>query len=462
MAGTSIPQGLWVPPRVATLYVAASDALDRSRAQADFLCDGVADEVQINLALNALPVGVRGRVVLSEGDYVLASPIIIPNHDIVLEGQGWSTLINGNALLTNNHAIQLTGRSNCHLKNFSIRTSAGGGKTCHCIFAEDGCHDLRIENIYVEDSDSDAIHIEGTSTSRVQIFDCFIEGADNHGIHITPDALDQSFSFQIYNNHIQSCGVDGIHFSTCAGHHYHIIADNHIEVCANSGIQAAEWLMECEIIGNYIRANTFDGIQLLANCDNNLIENNYCNGNGAYGIVIAAASCSENRVKNNKLIGNVLGAIVDMGTFTQLPFIFVPVPEPGTVIGTHPATLLTDGLAVTDRIEVYIPQEFQELVRAHIVLVPGGTGNLRRSVTTNWGQVGSGETYNTDTDAIAAGQVAVTANWLELLDISSALNGPPPISVGDCVGIQFTRHADDVLDTVNANCYLLGVRIEYV
>jgi parallel beta-helix repeat protein len=442
-----------------TLVVAAIDSLYPERA--DYQCLGIADDVQINLALNTLPAQ-GGRIMFSEGQFVLTNPIIIPNNDIVLEGQGWSTFINGNNLLTGNHGIQVSGWDNCQIKNLKIRTQAGGGKVCHCIFAEDGCHDLRIENIYFEDSDSDAIHIEGTSTSRVQILNCFIEGADNHGIHITPDVLDQTASFQIYNNHIQSCGIDGIHFTTCAGHRYHIISENHIESCANSGIQAAEWLMECEIVGNYIRANTFDGIQFLANCDNNLIENNYCNSNGAYGIVIAAVTCSENRLKNNKLIGNTLGAIVDMGTLTQLPFIFVPVPEPGTVIGTHPATLLTDGLAVTDRIELYIPIEFQELVRAHVVLVPGGTGNLRRSVTTNWGMIGSGETYNANADAIAAGEIAVTANWLEQLDIRAAFNGPPPVAAGDAVGIEFTRHGNHANDTVNANCYLLGVRIEYV
>jgi parallel beta-helix repeat protein len=445
--------------RTATLIVAASDSLHRNMA--DYVCDQIADDIEINQALNALPAE-GGRVILLEGQYLLAAPIIIPDHDICLEGQSWATFINGNNLLTGNHAIQLTSKSNCHLKNFSIRTQAGGGKTCHCIFVEDGCYDLRIDNIYFEDSDSDAIHIEGTSMNRVQIFNCFIEGADDHGIHITPDALDQSASFQIYNNHIQSCGIDGIHFTTCANHNYHIIAENHIECCANSGIVAADVLREASIVDNYIRFNTFNGMRFEDNCDNNLIENNYCNSNGAYGIVIAAASCYDNKLKNNKLIGNTLGAVVDMGTLTHLPWIFVPVPEPGTVIGTHPATLLTDGLAVTDRIEVYIPIEFQELVRAQAVLVPGGTGNLRRSVATNWGMIGSGEIYNSDAGAIAAGEVAVNLNHLEYIDISAAFTGVAPVNQGDAVGIEFTRHGNHANDTVNADCYLLGVRIQYV
>jgi len=445
--------------RAATLIVAASDSLNANMA--DYVCPGAADEVVINLALNALPAQ-GGRVILLEGQYVLATPIIIPDNDIVLEGQGWGTFLNGNNLLTGNHAVQISTFSNCQVKNLRIRTQAGGGKICHCIFGEDGCNDLLIENIYVEDSDSDAIHIEGTSMNRVNIVNCFIEGADDHGIHITPDAGDQSDSFHIINNHIASCGVDGIHFTTCTGHYHHLIDGNHIQSCVDSGIVCAEHVMECEFVNNYIRANTLDGIRLEVDCDNNLIDNNYCNSNGNYGINVAAASCYENHLKNNKLIGNVLGAVVDMGTYTQLPFIFIPVPNPSTNIGTHPAEQLTDGLEVTSRFNLYVPMEFQELVRSHVIIVPGGTGNLRRRVATDWGQIGSGEIYNTDSGAIAAGQVAVNVNHTEQIDITAALTGVAPIAPADIVGVEFTREGNNVNDTVNAICYLLGLVMEYV
>lgn len=419
------------------------------------------DNININAALNALPAQ-GGRVILLGGQYMLAAPVIFPMNNIILEGEGWSTFLNGNNLLTTNHAIQISARSNCCVKNLSIRTQAGGGKTCHCIFIEDGANDFLIENVYIEDSDSDGIHIEGTSITRGKIFNCFIEGADNHGIHITPDGGDITQHFHIWKNHIQSADIDGIHFTTCAGHRYHIIEGNTIQSCVGSGIVAAEWVMECQIIDNYLRANTVSGIVLSANDDNNLIENNYCNANGAYGIDIAAATCSENRVKNNKLIGNTTAAIRDLGTLTQLPYIFIPVPNPSTNIGTHPAEQLTDGLEVVSRFNLYIPIEFQELVTAHVIVVPGGTGNMRRSVATNWGEAGSGETYNAATDAIAAGEVAVTTDWLELIDIAAAFNGPPPIAPGDMVGVAFTRHGNHVNDTVGANCYLLGVRVQYV
>jgi hypothetical protein len=441
--------------RTATLIIAASDSLHRNMA--DYVCDQIADDIEINQALNALPAE-GGRVILLEGQYLLAAPIIIPDHDICLEGQSWATFINGNNLATGNHAIQLTSKSNCHLKNFSIRTNAGGGNTCHCIFAEDGCYDLRIDNIYFEDSDSDAIHIEGTSTSRIKIFNCFIEGADDHGIHVTPDALDNSFSFQIFKNHIQSAGFNGIHFSTCSGHYYHLIEGNYVANCDN-GIVGAEYLMESAIVNNYCRSNTNDGILLDANCDNNHIDNNYCNDNGGYGINIAAASCSENRILNNKLIGNVTGAIQELGTDTQLPHIFASVPNPDALLGTHAVVTLTDGAEENVVFEFYVPSDFQEMVRAQVFIVPGGTGDMRRSVDTNYGKVCINEDYNTHVDNIAAGEVSVSISDLECIDISAALT---LLGHEDLVGVDFTRHGNHANDTVNADCYCLGFRLQYV
>lgn len=461
------PQDSFLPPRTATRYVAAYNSSDRSRAQADLICDGVADDVQINAMLNDLPAS-GGRVVLSEGDFVLSESILIPDDSVILEGQGWSTYLNGLALGIGDHAIQISGHSNCQIRNLAVSTRAGGGTTVHCIYIEDGANDFKIIGIYFVNSDSDAIHIEGTSITRGVISGCFIEGADDNGISIDMDAMDLSVNFDIHDNYIFSCGVSGIYFGLCAGHYYHTIADNIIASCADNGIDygevasATNGLMESVISGNIIHGCTFNGIRLRSDSDNNLIENNSINSNGGYGINIGGATCVDNRLMNNKLIGNVTGAVQDSGTFTHVPHIFIPVPNPSTNIGTHPAEQLTDGLEVLSRIEFYLPEAFQELVTCHMVVVPGGTGNMRRSVAANWGGLATGEAYNNATGAIAAGQVAVVGDQLEAIDISAALAGPPVVSQQDCVGVAFTRHGDHADDTVNANCYLLGIILRYV
>lgn len=82
---SAIPTG-----RSATAVVAASGATDKQKADADYVCDGTADNVEINAALTA--VGANGRVVLTDGQFNLAARISMAQSGQVLEGQGrWAT-----------------------------------------------------------------------------------------------------------------------------------------------------------------------------------------------------------------------------------------------------------------------------------------------------------------------------------------------------------------------------------
>lgn len=82
-----------LPRRSATIIVAASDSLDKGRA--DYVCDGVADQVEIQKALDDARY-VKGTVLLLEGTYYISGPFTI--HDYVtLTGVGHGTILNVNA-----------------------------------------------------------------------------------------------------------------------------------------------------------------------------------------------------------------------------------------------------------------------------------------------------------------------------------------------------------------------------
>src|SRR3990167_3772041 len=68
----------------ATIFVAASNASAASIAAAlpEYSCDGVADDIDINAAVAALPAG-GGKVVLSEGTFNLAATITLSSHDAI-------------------------------------------------------------------------------------------------------------------------------------------------------------------------------------------------------------------------------------------------------------------------------------------------------------------------------------------------------------------------------------------
>jgi hypothetical protein len=69
----------------ATLTVAASDSTELSKNQADYVCDGVDDQAEIQAALAALPEG--GTVALTEGTFNCAG-VIAPAGGTTLSGQG--------------------------------------------------------------------------------------------------------------------------------------------------------------------------------------------------------------------------------------------------------------------------------------------------------------------------------------------------------------------------------------
>ncbi|GAH07757.1 unnamed protein product, partial [marine sediment metagenome] len=77
----------------------------------NYVCDGTADDVEINEALGYVNTLGGGRVVLKQGTYTLADPIVFPGNNIWFRGMGRSTLIDGDALTTGNHAIELVGRT---------------------------------------------------------------------------------------------------------------------------------------------------------------------------------------------------------------------------------------------------------------------------------------------------------------------------------------------------------------
>lgn len=73
--------------RTATFVVAASDSSAKSKTQADYVCDGTADDVQIQAAIDALPAG-GGKVVLMGGTFNLAAGIVETSDNVHIQGQG--------------------------------------------------------------------------------------------------------------------------------------------------------------------------------------------------------------------------------------------------------------------------------------------------------------------------------------------------------------------------------------
>jgi hypothetical protein len=77
------------------ITVAAKNSPDKTSA--DYICDGAADQVEINAAMDALPDD-GGIIVLLSGTFTFSSHIgLRPNTPITIEGQGSTTVLNWNS-----------------------------------------------------------------------------------------------------------------------------------------------------------------------------------------------------------------------------------------------------------------------------------------------------------------------------------------------------------------------------
>ncbi|WP_156168467.1 CARDB domain-containing protein [Methanoculleus sediminis] len=111
------------------LVVAAGDSSAQSKAQADYVCDGTADQIEIQNALNA-----GGTVTLTEGTFHLSGNLNIPSN-VVLEGQGpdatWLKWSSG--------LMQCQGKENFVLRDF--KTTGTGA-----IFIQN-CDRVKVHNV---------------------------------------------------------------------------------------------------------------------------------------------------------------------------------------------------------------------------------------------------------------------------------------------------------------------------
>jgi hypothetical protein len=209
-----------------TLLVAAVDALGSTRGRADFRCDGINDEVQIQSALDSLPPA-GGRVLLSEGTFVCskvgtrANPTqgycinINQNHPpVTLEGMGWSTIIqladNQDANTTLVLARGDTGdlRTNStYIGNFKAdgnKTGQVAVWTDHATIECGYCYDVHFDKLWIIDPTIICIRPAFLTSERTKLTDSLID-ATNGEVGIRSE----STRIEITGNYIQASNDAG-------------------------------------------------------------------------------------------------------------------------------------------------------------------------------------------------------------------------------------------------------------
>ena len=482
-----------------------------------FLCDGVADDVQINEAIAYVAtLGTGGSVFLETGDYDITASVELDSRSITLKGVGRGedeVAAHNGSCLTPSQDVDVIdiSASYCNVTGITIygdRANRAAGRGIAITAAADKIDILfnRIMFTSEQGIDIETGGCNGINISYNEFREVLETGADTDGAIQATGLGDSIISFNQVSSlksgislassgAVRLIGNDvfpvkyGLYLSVCQRL---LVEGNLIEPAIDplteQGIQfgnnaVGDWGKYCVFSGNEIHDVVKHGIKLtgaevkynifsdnnirdcgyygitLDTCDYNTITDNMIENCSAGGVEISDAGAVSNTVKDNKF-PNTANCITDLGTDTAVHEIAIYVKDPNGNIGTHPAVVLTDGVDVVVYDQLQIPLEFQQLVTANIIIVPGGSGDLRRSAASNWGKIGAGEAYNAQTDSIALGTVVgLVQDDLESIDISTLFTA---IAAGDLVGFTFTRVGSDVLDDIGADCYYLGGRIRFV
>ena len=252
--------------RSATFVVAADDSSTLSKQQADYVCDGTDDQVEIQAAIDALPSG-GGKVVLMEGEYNLG--IVAGDHCITLKSKVW---------------LQGTGKyiTKLFVENGVQKNAIGAVTATNIIISDleiDGNKTNNVETGPCADSKQNNIYFSNVQYSR--IYNVYSHDAIYHGIFNFSNGSYNSFS----NNELAFNDYRPIHAHSNVNNNYY--GQNYIHDNGTVG------------------GSTYGGLFVIYDgASDNIIEGNIIEDeNSIAGIHIAGGTAAANR---NTIIGNTI------------------------------------------------------------------------------------------------------------------------------------------------------------
>ncbi len=256
-------------PHDALNTITIATANTANKGGADYITNGVNDQVIINNAIAQVGAMGGGTVLLLEGTYNISDNILITQDNVTFSGVGWNTVVK----LADNTELQSAGLlrsafhrsadniakthfTNQHFTSMRLDGNKANQVSKHNAYGNFGTYedssfvDVRITNFPYYGLDPHENSWVGKPTSRLLIKDCL---ADNNG-------------------------QDGI------------TIDN---------------LKDSWIVGNIADSNYRHGINICTDADTNLFVGNVASYNGGNGITIQPGTELERTSDSNRLIGNI-------------------------------------------------------------------------------------------------------------------------------------------------------------
>ena len=243
-------------------FVVGTSTAGWTEDDCDYLCDGTADQVEINAAIQALPSG-GGEIVILDGTYNIKATIAMNKDNVKLSG-------NGNATVLERMWDSSTGEG-------VITITATNGGCC-------------VENIFIDgnksvysSSSNYGIYLSSSSNNTITGNTC---NNNNYGIYLSSSSNNTITGNTCNNNNY------GIYLSSSSSNN--TITGNTCNNNNYNGIYLSRSSSNNTITGNTCN-NNYNGIYL-SRSSNNTITGNTCNNNN-YGIYLFSSS-------NNTITGN--------------------------------------------------------------------------------------------------------------------------------------------------------------
>ena len=262
-------------------------------ADCDYLCDGTADQTEINAAITALPA-TGGEVVILDGTYNITAKINVAKNNVSIRGNGNATILKRMYdSSTGEGVITLTSRSGCKIANLQV----DGNKTSYTSSNNYGIYLYSSSNNTITgntcNNNGTGINLTSSSNNTVTGNTCY--NNNNYGIRLYSSS-NNTFTGNTCNNN----GSYGIYLLSSSNEN--TITGN---TCCNNG-SFSIYLSDAH--NNTVTGNTCNNNSCgvyLASSNNNTVTGNTCNNN-YYGIRIYSSS-NNNTVTGNTCIDNTYG-----------------------------------------------------------------------------------------------------------------------------------------------------------
>lgn len=301
---TDLPTG----KKVARFVVGISTA-GWTAADCDYLCDGTADQTEINAAITALPA-TGGEVVILDGTYNIVSSILITRNNVSLKGT-IGTILKSQG---NFHMITLDSVENCSIEGLTLDGNNKATSTSSRLVGLLNTKKCNVSKNQLKNWEARGIYASGGSedVGYTSITDNLISDVRT-GIYVART------NNLIANNCLYGGSGTGIDISSaintlCIGN---VIEDYNIGILIESNSRSVT------VTGNTIRNSETIGIRLTTTKDSNITGNTIIKGDGTPGDYTEAqysirmsSITTDNLISSNSCMGKA--PVVEGGTGNTL------------------------------------------------------------------------------------------------------------------------------------------------